>query len=186
MRVTVEPQQIREAFEGVRDNPAFAESASCVDRGQMPVEMIQAMCLRPDILRAFGEVSDVLYPGGIVERDVKELIILEASRLNACQFCFTTHQHIARELGVSDEPAKLLDTPASMNERQRLAVEYTGAMMADSNKVSNDLFDRLRSAFSEPEIVELTLMVGYINTLNMFNNALRVTYHGEYDASQTP
>lgn len=183
MRVTVRPEQVREAFAQVRDNPAFAESARCVDRGELPAEMMQAFCLRPDLLDAFGRVSDVLYPGGIVERDVKELIILEASRLNACQFCYNAHVHIARELGISDEPARLLDNPDAMTERQRLAVDYTAAMMADSNTVSDELFDRLRAAYSEPEIIELTLMVGYINTLNMFNNALRVTYRGDYDTT---
>lgn len=183
MRVTVKPDQVREAFSQVRDNPAFAESARCVGRGELPAEMIQAFCLRPDLLDAFGRVSSVLYPGGIVERDVKELIILEASRLNACQFCYNAHVHIARELGVSDKPARLLESPGDMTKRQRLAVAYTAAMMADSNKVSDELFDQLREAYTEAEIIELTLMVGYINTLNMFNNALRVTYRGDYDAS---
>ena len=32
---------------------------------------------------------------------------------------------------------------------------------------------------SDAEIVELTFLVGYINMLNWFNNALQVEYRGE-------
>jgi alkylhydroperoxidase family enzyme len=52
--------------------------------------------------------------------------------------------------------------------------------MADSNRVSDELFAQVRATFSEPEIVELTFLIGFINMLNLFNNALRVTYRDEY------
>jgi alkylhydroperoxidase family enzyme len=34
--------------------------------------------------------------------------------------------------------------------------------------------------FSDAELVELTFLIGYINMLNLFNNALGVRYNGEY------
>ncbi len=45
----------------------------------------------------------------------------------------------------------------------------------------DEFFERLKAQFSEPEIVELTFLIGFINMLNLFNNCLQVTYHGEYD-----
>ena len=54
MRVTVTPDQIRSAFEAVKDDPSFDESRALWERGRPPVEMIQAMCLRPEILRGFA------------------------------------------------------------------------------------------------------------------------------------
>ena len=182
MRVTVTPQQLRAAFEPVKDQPDFAESCALVDRGRLPVEMIQAMALRPEILAAFGEFGSCVYPGGLLERSIKELVIIEASRANACQFCTDSHVVVAKMLGISDDPLKALRDPDSLRPRERLAVEYTRAAMADSNRIPNELFDRLKADFSEPEIVELTFLIGFINMLNLFNNALQVTYHGEYDA----
>jgi alkylhydroperoxidase family enzyme len=38
----------------------------------------------------------------------------------------------------------------------------------------------LHDHFTDPEVVELTFLIGYINMLNLFNNALGVRYHGEY------
>ncbi len=34
--------------------------------------------------------------------------------------------------------------------------------------------------FTDPELVELTFLVGYINLLNLFNNCLEVRYDGDY------
>ena len=52
--------------------------------------------------------------------------------------------------------------------------------MADSNRVSDELFGRLRQRFTEPEVVELTFLIGFINMLNLFNNCLHVRYHDDY------
>ena len=41
-------------------------------------------------------------------------------------------------------------------------------------------FDRIRKCFTDPEIVEVTLMVGFITMLNRFNNALQVRYGSEF------
>ena len=38
----------------------------------------------------------------------------------------------------------------------------------------------LNEHFTDPELVELTFLIGYINMLNLFNNALEVRYSGEY------
>ena len=43
MRVTVAPDQIRSAFEAVKDDRSFNESRGLWERGRPPVEMIQAM-----------------------------------------------------------------------------------------------------------------------------------------------
>ena len=45
----------------------------------------------------------------------------------------------------------------------------------DANRIEEDFFDRLRKEFSDEEIVELTFLIGLIQLLNLFNNALQVT-----------
>jgi AhpD family alkylhydroperoxidase len=179
MRVTVTPEQIRQAFEAVKDDPSFDESRGLWERGHAPVEMLQAMCLRPEILRAFAGFSGAVYPGGTLERRVKELVIIAASRRNDCQFCTDSHCDLVDLAGIIKDPLVAIDDP-SLTERERLAVDYTRAVMRASNDVPGELFERLKGQFSDPELVELTFLVGYINMLNLFNNALGVRYHGEY------
>jgi len=91
MRVTVTDADIQRAFEIVKDDPCFAESVAAMKAGKRPGEMLQAMSLRPELLAGFSKLGEGFYPGGIVERDLKELVILEASRSNACQFCTGVH-----------------------------------------------------------------------------------------------
>jgi hypothetical protein len=85
MRVEVSPEGVRAAFDAVKDDPSFDESRGLTERGLMPVEMLQAMSLRPEILRAFGGFGGSVYPGGLLERRVKELVIIAASQRNECQ-----------------------------------------------------------------------------------------------------
>jgi AhpD family alkylhydroperoxidase len=180
VRVTVTPDQIRSAFETVKDDPSFNESRGLWERGRAPVEMIQAMCLRPEILRAFAGFGNAVYPGGLLERRVKELVIITASDANTCQFCVESHCDLVHIASIIDEPLSLIADPASLTPRERAAIAYTRAVMTDSNAVPATLQRELHTLFSDPELVELSFLIGYINMLNLFNNSLGVRYNGDY------
>ena len=182
MRVKISPQQIRTAFEAVKHDHSFDESRGLYERGKPPAEMIQALCLRPELLRAFGGFGGCVYPGGLLERRIKELVTIESSRVNACQFCTESHVALVKLAGIEGDPISALDDIESLPPRERLAIEYTRAAMADSNRVPEALFDQLRKNFSDAEIVELTFLIGFINMLNLFNNCLQVRYNDEYAA----
>ena len=179
MRIEPGRDSVLSAFAQVASAPVFAESNAMVQAGGQPVEMLRAMAACPGMLQAFGAQCDALYPGGTIGRDVQEMVILTASLENACQFCHASHLDIARVVGVSDNPATLLDDPASRTAQQELAHRYTKQVMLDANAVSDELFDSVQATFGDAGTVELTLLIGYINGLNMFNNALQNRYHGE-------
>jgi alkylhydroperoxidase family enzyme len=180
MRVTVSQEQIRSAFEAVKDDHSFDESRGLWERGKPPVEMVQAMCLRPEILRAFAGFGDCVYPGGLLERRVKELVIITASKANECQFCTNAHVDLVGIAAIVNDPLNVIEHTDSLAPRERLAVNYTKAAMADSNAIPESLVQQLHEHFTDPEMVELSFLIGYINMLNLFNNLLQVRYHGDY------
>jgi AhpD family alkylhydroperoxidase len=180
MRVTVTPEQIARAFEAVKDDPSFEESRSLWEAGRPPLAMIQAICLRPEILRAFAGFGEGLYPGGLLERRVKELVIIASSQARDCQFCTAFHVDLVRLEGIVEEPLAAIADPSELTPRERLAIEYTQAAVRDSNSVPEALYDQLHEQFTDPELVELTFLIGYITMLNTFNNLLGVRYDGEY------
>jgi alkylhydroperoxidase family enzyme len=186
MRVTVTHEQIRTAFEAVKDDPSFDQSRGLWERGKPPVEMIQAMALRPDILRAFAGLGEALYPGGLLERRVQELVIITASQRSECQFCENAHVDMVDIEGIIDDPLSHIADPGPLPARERLAVLYTQAVVADSNNLPDGLMTEIHANFSDPELVELTFLVGYINLLNLFNNSLGVRYRGDYRALLDP
>jgi len=180
MRVSVDPQRVRQVFLELKGSSAFEESRALAEAGRLPVEMLQAMSLRPEILKAFGETGEGVYPGGILERALKEKVILKASLLNECQFCINSHRAIMRMIGIPDAHIENLDAAEHLTHREALALDYTIRAIRDANGIGENFFDRLRREFSDEEIVELTFLIGLIQMLNLFNNALRVTYRGDY------
>jgi AhpD family alkylhydroperoxidase len=186
VRVTVTPDQIQAAFEAVKDDPSFDESRGLWERGHPPVEMLQAMCLRPEILQAFAGFGGSVYPGGVLSRRVKELVIITASQSNACQFCTESHCDLVDIAGIVGRPLEVIADPAGLDPAERVAVEYTKAAMADSNGIPEALNRRLEEQFDDAGRVELAFLIGYITMLNLFNNLLEVRYRGEYSLLRTP
>ena len=107
-------------------------------------------------------------------------MIITASQTNECQFCTNSHCDLVDIADIVNEPLVAIDHPESLAPRERLAIEYTRAAMAESNAIPEPLAGQLKEHFSDPELVELTFLIGFINMLNLFNNCLQVRYNGEY------
>lgn len=63
-------------------------------------------------------------------------------------------------------------------EAERAALAYAEAMTITGRKVTEELFARVRAAYSEGEIVELTAAVAVENFRSKFNVALGVEAQG--------
>ena len=60
------------------------------------------------------------------------------------------------------------------DERDRAALAYARQLTIDSNGVTEDMMQRLRSSYDEGEIVEITAMAGLFNYFNRVANALQI------------
>ncbi len=79
--------------------------------------------------------------------------------------------------------AKLADLPRYQTRpwfsaRELAALEYAERITRDDQEVTDECFERLRGLFSEPEIVELTFIVGYQTFASKFAKALAVEPQG--------
>ena len=62
---------------------------------------------------------------------------------------------------MTEEKIAELDTASnSYNPRERLALEYAERMATDHHGMDDAFFDRLHEEFSDPEIVELGMLIG--------------------------
>jgi alkylhydroperoxidase family enzyme len=83
--------------------------------------------------------------------------------------------------GASD--AKIREVPQAaasplFSEAERTALEYAEAMTVTGRAVTDALFDRLRTHFSEAQLVELTAAVALENFRSKFNIALGIEAQG--------
>jgi len=64
------------------------------------------------------------------------------------------------------------------DESEKVAVEYAEAITFTDRKVTEELFARLRTHYSEPQIVELTAAIALENFRSKFNVALGIEAQG--------
>src|SRR5579872_3946525 len=106
-----------------------------------------------------------------------ELAIVTVSRLNACDYCVAHHTPFLVVEGVSPAGVERIldwrDHP-ELDDCDRLVVEYAIAAWREPQRLSDDIFARLRRHFSEAQIVELTLRITLCGFFNKFNDALRI------------
>ena len=66
------------------------------------------------------------------------------------------------------------ETSPLFSEQEKDCLRYAQAMTALPLHVPDDLFDRLRTGFSEAQLVELTAMIAWENFRARFDHALEM------------
>jgi len=87
------------------------------------------------------------------------------------------HAAVGGDEGLSREQieaALLVRDASALSERGQLALEYADRVSATPVDVPDDFFEKLRAAFSEEEIVELTAHIAQENYNAKSNRPLRV------------
>ena len=85
------------------------------------------------------------------------------------------------QAGASEDKIQQVEQAATsplFSERERVALSYAEVMTVTGQKVTDELFARMRQHFSEPEIVELTAAVALENFRSKFNTALGIEAQG--------
>ena len=71
-----------------------------------------------------------------------------------------------------------IDTNA-LREKEALAVELALRISADPHMVDDDFFNKLKTVYSEEEVVELVWAASFINGANKFNITMRLDTRDE-------
>lgn len=126
-------------------------------------ESIDWMLMRPEMAVGMGQLSDAVY--GHSRLDVRER---EAARwtialINDCAVCKDTRAKGGEEAGIDDGfYAEVTNRRSSsvLTEREALAAEYAERFCLDHLAMDDDFWARLRTAYQDDEIVDLTVSCG--------------------------
>ena len=145
------------------------------DRGNVP-NMFRTMAHRPEIFETIIAHMEAVLNTGTLTKALKELVIVRTSQLNRTPYCLASHTAICRRLGWSDAQLAALDQPANgdFTDREKVAIHLAEVMTLDAHGYSDADFTRLRSFFSEGEVVELMAAIGLFNYFNRFNDLLQM------------
>jgi len=123
----------------------------------------------PEVIRSLYAIERYLHESGI---DIKllHMIKLRVSQINGCAFCIDMHWKDARAAGETEQRLYGLDAwreSPYYTERERAAFEWAESItLVSQSHVPDDVFERLRTQFTEKEIVDLTYVVAMINLWN--------------------
>jgi uncharacterized peroxidase-related enzyme len=146
------------------------------DRGNVP-NMFRTMAHRPEIFETIIAHMEAVLNTGTLPKALKELVIVRTSQLNRTPYCLASHTKIARNLGWSEVQIEALHDAAGseeFSEREKVAIHLAEVMTLNAHGYSEVEFARLRSFYSEGEVVELMAAIGLFNYFNRFNDLLEM------------
>jgi AhpD family alkylhydroperoxidase len=115
-----------------------------------------------------------------LEPSLLELVKTRASQINGCAFCLEMHTREARAAGESEARLYLLNAwreSPLYSDRERAALEWTEAVtLVSESAVPDSVFEIARAAFSEEELVNLTVAIGMINVWNRLAISFRALH----------
>lgn len=131
----------------------------------------------PKALKPLIDLYQALSKESTIDVKLQELANLEISRINRCHYCLAHHSQMAKMAGIKDEQLKAWENgklDEAFSENEKAVIEYARQITLDAENVSEELFQRIKSHFSDSEIVNLTLIIGLMNVFNRFNGAIGV------------
>jgi len=112
-----------------------------------------------------------------LEKPLKELVKIRASQINGCAFCLAMHTRDAVNGGERHERIHLLDAwreAEVFTPREQAALCWTEAVtVLGPDRVPDTVYQEVRAAFDEKELVELTMAIVVINGWNRLMIAFR-------------
>ena len=139
-----------------------------------------------DALRAMFSLEGYLRHSSI-EPMLLHLLKFRVSQINGCAYCLDMHSKDLRAGGETEQRLYCLDawreTPF-YTDRERAALEWAEALtLITEGHVRDEVFERVKSQFSEKEMIDLTMAVVTINSWNRISIAFRTT-PGTYQPGQ--
>jgi alkylhydroperoxidase family enzyme len=140
------------------------------------IEPVEIWAYQPKMMSGMGKFQQAVRKGHTVDDRLKYLVELKGAQLIGCEFCVDLGSQICRNSGFSDD--ELLALPRYrqsdlFTDREKLALDYTVAVMRTPVEVTDELFVRMKEHFTDAQLVEITALLTVVN-LDRFNAAFGV------------
>jgi len=130
----------------------------------------------PETMKALMALENHIASSGL-EQSLMELVRTRASQINGCAFCIDMHTRDARKRGETEQRLYLLNAwreAPVYTDRERAALAWTEAVtLISQTHAPDDVYNEVRAHFSEAETVNLTALIGAINSWNRIAIAFR-------------
>jgi AhpD family alkylhydroperoxidase len=140
------------------------------------LEPMEIWAYQPKMMVGMGRFNQAVRKGKTVDERIKNLVELKGAQMIGCEYCVDLGSQICRNSGLSDEELLALARYRQSDlftECEKLALDYTVAVMRTPVEVTDDLFDQMKKQFSDEQLVEITAHLTLVN-LDRFNAAFAI------------
>ena len=119
--------------------------------------------LRPEMGLGAGALSHAVYEQSIIPVRERELARMRIAQINDCAICQQWRKTAGTAEALTEADfAHVADwrTYPGYSERDRLAVEYAERFALDHLNLDDEFFARFRAAYSDAEVLDLTVCIG--------------------------
>ena len=147
-----------------------------VATGGGPPNVFTTLARHRGLFRRWLRFAGALMPGGLLPRHESELVILRVAANCRCEYEWLHHERLGRIAGLT--PAQIQAVRSGpdadgWSDRERLLLRAADELHRERD-LSAELWGELRPLMSDPELIELCLLIGHYEMLAMTLNALRV------------
>jgi alkylhydroperoxidase family enzyme len=124
-------------------------------------------------------------PDRKLDPQLRELAQTRVGWTRQSQFVFSQHCKSCRTAGIAEEKIEAIpawQTADCFSPAERAVLAYADALVYDGGRVADGVFEALREALSEEEIIELT----YITTLYEMHAVMSRALRTEFDDRDDP
>jgi len=149
------------------------------ERFEMLLNIFKVFGHTPELGTVFTDMIMAILKDGELDWTTKELIILKATHRNECQYCVVQHETLSKRMGITDEKIKDIGddrykASAHFTDAEKALLDLTIQIGVDANNVGEELWSRLKTHFTEPQIVEAVFTITIYIAVSKFGDALGV------------
>lgn len=107
-----------------------------------------------------------------IDEELSELIKLNISEINGCEYCIKMHIGELRRLNVDEEKIseiKDYNTSELYSEKEKITLKFTEGINVIKDFGDYDKIKQLMEYFTEKDIIDLILITNNINSWNRYN-----------------
>lgn len=144
-----------------------------------PLELASTsiMAQSPHMLKANFAFLAKSLSGITISRRLLELVRLRIGFHNQCRSCMAMRFQDALDDGLTEDLVCSLEKPmeaSNLTDAEKAAIEYADLFVTNHFAIDQAAIDKLRAHFSESQIVELGLFIGYFMGIGRFLASLGI------------
>jgi len=155
---------------------AMIESA---ERTGAPDPRVVSIMTRSEVGTAWVECWNKVLYRGVLPHKLKEMCRIKISVAHQCGYCSTVRSNVAKAEGLTEEMIEALlndyESSKLFTAKEKAALRYAELFKQGEHAIDKDeVYDDLRKAFSEEEIIELGMLCAQTDGVGKLVKSLNV------------